>query len=48
MQKWEYRIVNLDHNPDTAEAQLNALGEQGWELVAIYNTTTCYLKRPSK
>ncbi len=32
--KFEYRVVN-DHNPDSAEQELNRLGDQGWELVAV-------------
>jgi hypothetical protein len=52
MQKWEYRIVSTL----TKEA-LNALGEEGWELVSVvvevsgdaYSTSSskaAYLKRP--
>ncbi len=31
MQKWEYKII-LGYSD---ESELNGLGEQGWELVAI-------------
>jgi hypothetical protein len=44
MQKWEYRFVMLDRGSE--EAQLNHLGAEGWELVAVDMTTMCYLKRP--
>lgn len=44
MQKWEYKFVVLDRNAE--EAQLNRFGAEGWELVAVDNTTMCYLKRP--
>lgn len=43
MQKWEYKVINLDYQ--NREAQLNELGQQGWELVAVENTATCFLKR---
>jgi hypothetical protein len=37
--RWEYRIINIrseNYRIDPAkESELNALGEQGWELVAI-------------
>ncbi len=36
---WEYRIINIrseNYRIDPArESELNELGEQGWELVAI-------------
>jgi hypothetical protein len=41
---WEYRIES-----DLAEAALNRLGAEGWELVAVdtrNGNATCYLKRP--
>jgi hypothetical protein len=41
MQKWEYKVVS-----SLTEETLNALGEQGWELVAIYDNYEAYLKRP--
>jgi hypothetical protein len=39
MQKWEYKIINIRSenyrlDPNSA-TQLNALGEEGWELVSI-------------
>jgi hypothetical protein len=37
--RWEYRIINIrseNYRIDRAkESELNALGEEGWELVAI-------------
>jgi hypothetical protein len=37
--RWEYKIINIrseNYRIDPArESELNALGEQGWELVAI-------------
>ncbi|HSO21796.1 MAG TPA: DUF4177 domain-containing protein [Chondromyces sp.] len=37
--QWEYRIINIrseNYRIDPArEGELNALGEEGWELVAI-------------
>lgn len=44
--KWEYKFI-----ASTTGAELNALGKDGWELVAIEprngnNGTTYYFKRP--
>ena len=37
--RWEYRIINIrseNYRLDpTKDRELNALGEEGWELVAI-------------
>ena len=47
MQKWEYKVVDV---PDQGE--LNKLGSEGWELVAVAGTSSEYyiikafLKRP--
>jgi hypothetical protein len=51
MTKWEYRVVPMFHDPTPTEVeQLNRLGEEGWELVALTarNGTTAYavFKRP--
>ena len=39
MPKWEYRIINIrseNYRLDpAAAAELNRLGEEGWELVSI-------------
>jgi hypothetical protein len=46
MQKWEYKVVELAGPSEERESQLNRLGEQGWELVAIVNAYDWYyLKR---
>jgi hypothetical protein len=36
-QRWEYRVVtkNLADEPSLSEGDLNALGHDGWELVAV-------------
>jgi Domain of unknown function (DUF4177) len=44
--KWEYRTVKFDAkgflggvvDTQTLDAQLNQLGEQGWELVSVFDT----------
>jgi type II secretory pathway component GspD/PulD (secretin) len=45
-QKWEYRVTRLRQD---AQAELNDLGAEGWELVTIDRNTagvgTAYLKR---
>ena len=51
-QKWEYKVIyfgQITPYNETArpERELNQLGEQGWELVAVgYNATEWFLKRP--
>lgn len=40
-QKWEYCLLSV---PNTKE--LNALGEQGWELTAVGAYGVAYFKRP--
>jgi hypothetical protein len=46
--KWEYQILYFDTNHP--QDQLNKLGKDGWELVAINTTesqgTNGYFKRP--
>lgn len=37
MQKWEYKILK-----DPSEYHLNALGMEGWELVAVTAAATGY------
>jgi hypothetical protein len=42
---WEYKRVG--HATETGEPELNQLGAQGWELVAVdQEGTVFYLKRP--
>jgi hypothetical protein len=43
---WEYKHVSAEGTPD--EAQLNALGAEGWELVGVLpaaNAVHLYFKR---
>ncbi len=37
IQKWEYKIIERFHDVslEQAHATLNALGQEGWELVAV-------------
>ena len=51
MQKWEYRTIQSRSYP--GESELNRLGQDGWELVAVVieTPTACigfvaYFKRP--
>jgi hypothetical protein len=49
-QGWEYKVVsrNTADEPLSTEAELNALGKVGWELVGIVplsGTVQFYLKR---
>jgi len=43
MQEWEYKIVQINNR---RELELNRLGEQGWELVAVDELGYYYFKRP--
>lgn len=54
MQKYQYRVAQSDcSDDDDQEAELNALGAEGWELVAVrfdpsvfsHQATTYFLKR---
>lgn len=51
-QRWEYRIVDRSpgEEPGAVEPELNALGEDGWELVAVVPGATMrfYFKRPRR
>jgi hypothetical protein len=43
MQKWEYKVIEVSTN----ENVLNALGAEGWELVAVAEDyQRLYFKRP--
>jgi hypothetical protein len=46
MKKFEYKLIYRDYGLSTKElqAKLNTLGEQGWELIAVYETEH-YFKR---
>ena len=59
--QWEYRVIRVDwlghewlnvkFDGPAVEAQLNTLGDQGWELVSASNATQAglalaVLKRP--
>lgn len=49
MQKWEYKIVT-SFAAISKESELNAWGQQGWELVFVYSFSTgmfYYFKRPA-
>jgi hypothetical protein len=47
MATWEYKVVELESSPSTSgnERILNALGRDGWELVAVAAIETAALKR---
>jgi hypothetical protein len=46
--EWQYRKVDLGDLPRRTNDidLLNAIGTEGWELVAIMSTNVAYLKRP--
>jgi len=55
MQKWEYLVEDEGWRGGGSdlEGQLNHLGEEGWELISVYQTpsmthgqTLYYFKRP--
>ena len=46
MQKWEYKIVYI-RDLKERDLEVNRLGEQGWEMVAVdHKNNTYYFKRP--
>jgi len=49
--KWEYKVLK-DDDYNNPVWELDKLGDEGWELVAViqktYSTTTFYLKREKK
>jgi hypothetical protein len=49
-QTWEYQIAIVQDDPNKLVAQINKLGAEGWELVAVSTTSrdfnVAYLKRP--
>ena len=50
MQKWEYHVISEFPNAELSQ-ELNRLGGEGWELVAVISNpfngalVLCYLKR---
>lgn len=44
---WEYSRKAIDGVGGNAEAQMNNMGREGWELVGIYDGYGVY-KRPSR
>ena len=49
-QGWEYKVISKDAAADAGvtEGELNALGQDGWELVGVFQTSgglQFYLKR---
>ena len=51
MKKWEYEVKVVDFDTDKLQSWLDALGPEGWELVAVNDYRTKWvvtLKRPLK
>jgi hypothetical protein len=47
MKNWEYKVIpKLCNSFKDEEDWLNALGELGWELVAVRDNGAHYFKRP--
>ena len=49
MTRWTYMVVSVQGIRDRemdVELYLDSLGEDGWELVAVANDVTFYLKCP--
>ena len=50
--EWEYQVKWVDSNVESLEMQLNFLGDERWELVAVvkdegeYDAVRLFLKRP--
>jgi hypothetical protein len=44
---WEYHLLSIPdapnprHHQDEVQPALNARGEQGWELISVYNSHGC-------
>jgi hypothetical protein len=45
-QKWEYQIVGCSVGCSGQIAQINKLGEEGWEVVTLNASNRILLKRP--
>lgn len=51
MKKWEYEVKVVDFDTDMLKSKLDALGPEGWELVAVNlyrRKWALTLKRPAK
>lgn len=48
--KWEYKtaFVGSGGKQGEPEASMNKLGDEGWELVAVYTGNQGYFKRPKR
>jgi len=44
-QKWEYQIVGCSVGCSSQVAQINKLGDEGWEVVALNASNRVLLKR---
>jgi hypothetical protein len=45
-QKWEYQIVGCGLGCSGQVAQINKLGDEGWEVVTLNASNRILLKRP--
>ncbi len=43
--RWEYHSIGLSFRTAKTMEEMNALGAQGWELVAITHTLHAFFKR---
>lgn len=43
-ERWQYQLITLASDRDALQVQdtLNAVGNDGWELVAIYPSSAAY------
>ncbi len=46
--KWEYRIERPSGDWDSWAVALNALGEEGWEIVELVNNSSFVFKREKR
>lgn len=42
MKKWEYKTVNTWPERNLADSELNAFGDEGWELISIGRSNYTY------
>jgi hypothetical protein len=53
-ERWQYQVIRLEKGRDASqvESTLNAAGDDGWELVAIYQSPAAdnifVLKKPKR